>query len=171
MTMHNAHEIAKPWYREPWPWLLIAGPAVVVVASFYTLYLAIVSSDGLVDGDYYKDGLAINRVLAREDAAERLDMTARIDPEGGRLSVRLQGRAAPPKRLWVRFAHATRSGYDRNLLLARVADGSFQAALAPLAPGRWRIYLEDPAGPWRLAGEWQGGTRPFLLAARTGPTP
>ncbi|MFZ1910379.1 MAG: FixH family protein, partial [Burkholderiales bacterium] len=85
---HAAHEKGKPWYREPWPWLLIAGPAAVVVASFYTLYLAIVSADGLVDGDYYKDGLAINRVLAREDAAERLDMAARIDPEGGRLRVR-----------------------------------------------------------------------------------
>ena len=29
--------IAKPWYREPWPWLLMLGPAVVVVAGFITL--------------------------------------------------------------------------------------------------------------------------------------
>jgi len=167
--MHDAaHEKRKPWYREPWPWFLIAGPGIVVVASFYTLYLAIVSSSGLVDGDYYKDGLAINRVLAREDAAERLDMAARIDPEGGRLRVHLQGRAAPPAKLRLRFVHATRAGYDRSLLLARAADGSYQAALPLLAPGHWRIYVEDPGGQWRLAGEWSGGTRPFLLAARTG---
>ncbi|HUJ86839.1 MAG TPA: FixH family protein [Burkholderiales bacterium] len=166
--MHDAaHEKGKPWYREPWPWLLIAGPGAVVVASFYTLYLAIASADGLVDGDYYKDGLAINRVLAREDAAERLGMAARVDPEGGRLRVRLQGRAALPGSLQVRFAHATRAGYDRSLVLARAADGSYRAALPALAPGHWRIFIEDPRGQWRLAGEWLGGTRPFLLVART----
>jgi len=25
----------KPWYREPWPWLLMAGPATVLVAEDY----------------------------------------------------------------------------------------------------------------------------------------
>ena len=24
----------QPWYREPWPWILMAGPAIVVVAIF-----------------------------------------------------------------------------------------------------------------------------------------
>ncbi len=38
----------KPWYREPWPWLLMAGPAIVVVAGFLTLGFAIQSADGLV---------------------------------------------------------------------------------------------------------------------------
>ena len=61
----------RPWYREPWPWILMAGPAVVVVAGFFTLWLAVSTSDGLVVEDYYKQGLAINRVFAREDAAER----------------------------------------------------------------------------------------------------
>ena len=25
-----------PWYREPWPWILISGPAIVVVAGMAT---------------------------------------------------------------------------------------------------------------------------------------
>ena len=29
------------WYRHPWPWLLMAGPAIVVVAGLYTLFLAV----------------------------------------------------------------------------------------------------------------------------------
>ena len=33
-------EHSKPWYREPWPWLLMAGPAIVVVACIITIYLA-----------------------------------------------------------------------------------------------------------------------------------
>jgi hypothetical protein len=39
---------AKPWYREPWPWLLMAGPAAVVVASIVSAILAIATADPLV---------------------------------------------------------------------------------------------------------------------------
>ena len=38
----------RPWYREPWPWIIMSGPAIVVVASFVTLWLAIVSADGII---------------------------------------------------------------------------------------------------------------------------
>ena len=95
----------RPWYREPWPWILISGPAVVVVAGFVTLWLAVSSSDGLVAEDYYKQGLAINRVIEREEAAQKLGLTARIVPIPGRLVVRLSGTpGAHPPALFVRLA-------------------------------------------------------------------
>ena len=37
---HAGRSPAKPWYKYPWPWLLMAGPAIVVVAAFYTYHLA-----------------------------------------------------------------------------------------------------------------------------------
>jgi len=37
-----------PWYRQFWPWFIIALPASVVVASFVTLWLAISHPDHLV---------------------------------------------------------------------------------------------------------------------------
>lgn len=49
-----------PWYREPWPWLIMAGPAAVIVAGVYTTILAFSSTDGLAADDYYKQGLMIN---------------------------------------------------------------------------------------------------------------
>ena len=63
MTTLTENLLAKSWYREPWPWLLMMGPAIVIVAGFYTLWLAIQSNDGLVADDYYKRGLAINQTL------------------------------------------------------------------------------------------------------------
>lgn len=39
----------KPWYRYPYVWLVIAGPAIVVVAALYTGYVAYRDADGLVD--------------------------------------------------------------------------------------------------------------------------
>ena len=57
---------AQPWYREPWPWILMSGPAAVIVAGAVTTWMAFASADGLVADDYYKRGLAINAVLKRE---------------------------------------------------------------------------------------------------------
>ena len=69
MTLKNDNQ---PWYKDRWPWILIAGPATVVVAGFITLWMAVVSDDGLVTDDYYKQGLAINQTLARANDAFRL---------------------------------------------------------------------------------------------------
>jgi hypothetical protein len=68
---------AQPWYREPWPWLLMLGPLVVIVAGFVTAYLAVVSNDGLVEDDYYKQGLAVNQRTARAQRAAELGIEAR----------------------------------------------------------------------------------------------
>jgi len=45
-----------PWYRQFWPWFIIALPASVVVASFITLWLAISNPDHLVieDDEYQR---------------------------------------------------------------------------------------------------------------------
>lgn len=44
-----------PWYRQFWPWFIIALPASVVIASFYTLWLAISHPDQLVvDEEEYR---------------------------------------------------------------------------------------------------------------------
>jgi len=153
----------RPWYREPWPWIIMSGPAVVVVAGFVTLWLAVTTSDGLVVQDYYKEGLAINRVFAREDAAERLGIAAEVEPAHGALRVILAGRASPPA-LFVRLAHATRAGFDVTLRLARGADGSYRAALPPALPaGHWHVSIEDPRRIWRVAGVWTGAFAPFRL--------
>lgn len=45
----------RPWYREPWPWVAIAIPATAVVASMFTLYLAITNPDYLVVEDEQYD--------------------------------------------------------------------------------------------------------------------
>ncbi len=143
--------MSRPWYREPWPWLLMAGPAAVLVAGAATIWIAVASADGLVAEDYYRQGLAINKVLAREDAARRLGITAAVSLEGNLLSVQLEGQQ--PEALFVHLAHATRAGHDMRLRLAPAAKGVYQADLPPLPAGRWRIVIEDPRSTWRIAKE------------------
>ncbi|BEP35616.1 hypothetical protein GmRootV59_25870 [Variovorax sp. V59] len=52
------------WWRHPLLWMVIAGPALVVVASFVTLWYAWDSPDPLVSEDYYRRGVEINKTLA-----------------------------------------------------------------------------------------------------------
>jgi hypothetical protein len=142
---------ARPWYRHRWPWLLISGPAAVLVAGAATLWLALASADGLVADDYYKQGLAINKRLAREEAARRLGVSAVVTLNGERIRVELKG--PTPEALFVHLAHATRAGHDVRLRLAPVAPGEYEAALDTLPRGRWRVVIEDPRGTWRISQE------------------
>ncbi len=141
----------EPWYRHPWPWLLISGPAIVIVAGFVTLWIAISTSDGLVADDYYKQGLAINKRLAREESAQRLGISADVALSPGKIRIALRGQA--PEALFVQLAHATRAGHDLRLRLAPVSPGMYEAALDKLPPGHWRVVIEDPRGTWRIAKE------------------
>jgi hypothetical protein len=141
---------AQPWYRERWPWILMAGPAIVVVASLITAWLAIRSDDGLVVDDYYKQGLAINKILRRSEAAERLGITAELHLVDDRVRVRLGAAAGGP--LTLKFAYPTRAGMDQSLKLTMVRPGVYEGRLQPLRPGRWHVFLEQR--DWRLAGDW-----------------
>lgn len=146
---------AQPWYREPWPWLLMAGPALVVVAGAVTMWLAIEGHDGLVADDYYKRGLAINQVLARDEAARVHGYAASVtfDQRFGRVRVALRGDDLPPA-LLLNLAHPTRAGEDRIVPLARVASGVYEGVLQPPAAGRWRLSVEDAGRTWRLNTDW-----------------
>lgn len=139
-----------PWYRYRAVWLLISGPAIVVVAGFITLFIAWHSEDGLVADDYYKRGLAINRTLAREARAQALHLSASLQLDNDRVVVQLTGApdAAP---VMLRFVHPARADRDRAIALPASAQGRFEAALPALAPGRWGVVLEADA--WRLEGD------------------
>jgi hypothetical protein len=63
MTEKNS-TLAQPWWKFGHVWLVLSGPAIVVVASFITLYLAMTHVDPVLDEDYYRKGININKTLA-----------------------------------------------------------------------------------------------------------
>lgn len=146
---------AKRWYREPWLWLLMAGPAAVLVAGAITIFLAVWSDDGLVADDYYRRGLAINQTLARDQLAARLGLHATVRLlASGVVQVTLKGEGTPPPALVLRLVHPTRAGEDWSLSLSRAEAGVYRGQSAPLPSGRRDVILEDDTGTWRLTGEW-----------------
>ena len=144
-----------PWYRHRWPWLLMIGPAIAVVASVASLVIAVRTDDGLVADDYYKRGLAINQTLERGARAAALGVAATVDvASDGTVAVRLDGgdgsEEARPAALRLRLAHPTRAGDDRAATLVADGGGSYAGRVTPVGAGRWRVIVETDRG--RLPG-------------------
>lgn len=149
----------KPWYREPWPWILMAGPAIVVVAGFVTAWLAVVSNDGLVSDDYYKQGLAINQRIARDQEAVTRGLTGELltgsDGHELRLFLASRSESALPEVLILNLKHPTRAGNDQRLELKRDGAGFYAGRLTKPLAGRWHVSIEDAEEQWRLTADWK----------------
>ena len=144
----------EPWYRVPFVWLVGVLPLTAVVASFISLALAVRSDTGLVEDDYYKRGMEINRVLDRDRAAAAEGLESRLVLDDAhhelRLSLSAHTHESLPQNVELKLMHATRAGFDKTLILPRQADGSYRAPLPDFVPGHWDVQLS--AQNWRLVG-------------------
>ena len=142
-----------PWYRQAWPWFLISLPATAVIAGFATAWIAVVTDDGLVVDDYYKQGLAIQKTIDRTREAARRGMHAELVFTANLVEIRLNSvaGASVPDTLFLTVSHPTRGGMDQAISLVG-SDGNYNAELAALRPGHWNILLEDESRQWRLSG-------------------
>lgn len=62
MSMNNL-----PWWRHGHVWLLISGPALVIVAGVITAWIAVSHPDPVLSEDYYRQGLDINKTMRQEE--------------------------------------------------------------------------------------------------------
>ena len=152
---------SRPWYREPWPWLLMSGPVAAVVGGLVTAYIAVANDDPLVVDNYYKEGLAINRVLERDQAASQRGYRAQVlfAEDHARVRVYLAGASgALPEVLVLRLVHPTQAGQDRTVTVKATQAGWYEGNVDGLAPAtRWGVQLEGGQRDWRLTGEWRTG--------------
>jgi negative regulator of sigma E activity len=58
----STQQQSRPWWREPWPWILMAGPAAAIVACIITIVLAVqnFSDQAITDGGL-KRGLVVSK--------------------------------------------------------------------------------------------------------------
>jgi hypothetical protein len=145
----------RPWYTQFWPWLLIAIPAATVIAGIATIWLASREPVALVVDDYYKEGLAVNRDLAKHRLASERGLSAALafDGAAGTVQVTLQGRSDPPA-LTLTLVHPLAMNQDRSIPLQRSSAGHY-GAQAAIPDDRWYMDLEgaDGGSTWRLSGE------------------
>jgi uncharacterized protein len=146
----------KPWYREPWPWILMAGPAIVIVAGLVTAWIAYTYGDPLVSEDYYRKGLAAPQTLASSERAHALGLEARVRLSADdTVSVVLDaehGDFNAPAEIRLTLSHPTRAGLDQTQVLIR-EGGTYLGRLHLPASGHWLLLIENEAQGWRMLGK------------------
>ena len=146
----------KPWYRQFWPWFLIALPGSVVIAGLTTVYIAFNGADSLVSDNYYRDGLAINQRLEQDHLAMEMGLSAdiRLDSESGELFVTLHGSEISAPTLCLQLIHPVDDKRDRELILSLMAPNYYRADLDSQLSYRYYLrLLPEPEREWRLNGE------------------
>lgn len=154
-------------------WAMIGIPAAAVLASFYTLYLAVSGSEPELPPQYVSEGSALDADFARAQRAIDAGITVRIDwlqqqrPAMVEATYSSKSGVEGPQRLSVRLTHATLPSLDQMLELARI-DGSdrYRADIDSLPPGAWLI--EVAAADWRLRGRLESSNGSVILGSTDG---
>ncbi|EGV35993.1 TPA: FixH family protein [Neisseria weaveri] len=159
-----AEQQSKVWYKEPWPWLLMAGPIIVVFAGFYTYYLAQKNAADLVSDDYYKDGKHIDILLHRDEEALKRNIHAQIliSPNNSAAKVFVSGDFDKKEPLNLVLLHPSKKSEDQTVVLKAeqnyVASGDkieYSAVFKPLPhANHWYVRVEDTGGKWRVEDKW-----------------
>ncbi|WP_037586757.1 FixH family protein [Stenoxybacter acetivorans] len=163
-SLSSTKKTTRPWYKEPWPWLLMAGPAIVVVAGFITFYIANTRGDSLVTDDYYKEGKNIGLQLQRDEAAVSRNIEAQIliNPDNNQAKVFISGKFDPAESINLLWVHPTRKEWDQSVVLKRdetmplSGDKAVYTADFKTLPNsnHWYVRLEDAKAQWRVQAQW-----------------
>ncbi|MDB5966433.1 MAG: FixH protein [Polaromonas sp.] len=60
----QSHGLVRPWWKEPYVWMVIGGPASAVIACAITAVYILSGPEAVVSENYYKEGLALGRAVA-----------------------------------------------------------------------------------------------------------
>jgi len=132
---------------------MVAFFCTVTAVNAVMIYKA-VSTFGGDTADSYRIGLYYNRRLAEEHAQDRLgwSQTVAYEASDGYLHVTLKdrdGRGIDNLNLVAAIGRPATNTSDRDVTLAGLGGGRYQASLPDLAEGTWAIALaaiEDHAG-------------------------
>jgi len=152
----------RQWRRNPVAWLMIAIPAITVVAGFWTLWL--IASDSGVDAhpDKVRRTAQVQVTSLEPDIeAARLGLSARVslDEQGVVVAVRPTAGPVAPQ---LQLVHPIESSLDRDLALAPDPRG-WRSAESPEGEQAWHLRLLAADGSWRLVGRYQPGETEVLL--------
>jgi len=138
------------WYKEPWAWLVFILPAIAVIASITTYFIANHEPDSLVIGDYYKRGKAINFEISKIKLAQKLGMQFALKLTDNELVIKPTGIEKEFPLLNVNFYHPTLANKDFYLALTADANGNFRHHFKTPISGKWRITLSSFKNNWRI---------------------
>lgn len=145
--------MVKPWYKQFWPWFLIALPATVVIWTIMTVIVFTQNSVDLVTEDYYKKGKGINVDISKVNIAKELGLSASINEKGNSVIITLdKGKLDHFPAISAMFVHRTLPDRDFTKLLTADASGNYTLTLDHEMQGPWFIELSPHDSEWLVQG-------------------
>ncbi|MCW8108398.1 FixH family protein [Alteromonas ponticola] len=141
----------SPWYKQFWPWFLIAIPLASFAMGFLILHLASNTTDSLVVDDYYKEGKVINARLDKIEEARRQNISTHLSIRDGAVAVAFtSGMPKDGQALKLSFYHVTLEEKDVSLLLSQDANGVYRGFTESSLDGKWKITLTPMDESWKI---------------------
>jgi len=166
------------WHRNPVFILTWGLPAVAVIASIFTVGIAIRGSDGQLPEQYHWEGFQLDRDFSRAARAAELGVRASFSglDRNGACELRLRMEGVAPDLLSLALSHGTRAELDRRLAFERIpaetgwSDGSvlYRGMCTDLPEGTWRVELVDSVNDWAIRKTVRTSLGALTLAGVTG---
>jgi uncharacterized protein len=69
--------VSRPWWKEFYVWMVIAGPLSAVIACAITAVYILRGPDALVSEDYYREGIALGAAVKKAEPPMQPAQTGR----------------------------------------------------------------------------------------------
>lgn len=143
----------KPWYKQFWPWFLIALPLTVVIWTTITVIIFANHSVSLVTEDYYKKGKGINIDLSRINVAKDLGLGASVLSTQDEIILEFDKGTLPHyPALNISFAHRTLPDHDFDVMVTADANGRYKIQTEQAIQGPWFVQITPHDKQWLIQG-------------------
>ena len=143
-----------PWYRQFWPWFILAILSWGVVSATITLSVALKNPPHMITGDYARLGKALVDTHVRADRAEELGLAGTLSAANDEWLLRLDATELPAQQLVLLVQHPTDSTRDRQVVLNRTGPGEYRASAIEI-PVRGRLIVSDLQQTWWISSSFQ----------------
>ena len=157
----------RPWYREPFMWLVVALPLSSVVAGVSLLVLATGGSATDSAPEKVQRMAQVQQTdLAPDQRARALALSARGRRSSDGLEISMAG-VDLPAHLMLQLVHPSDAQRDLTLVLAG-GEGRWTWSGQVDTGHAWRLRLAPADGRWRLVGQLPAGVDAFELKPALG---
>ena len=112
----------SPWYKQPWLWFLLVPLIATVLYSIVFISASILTRDGLVKDDYYKQAKEIHRDNSKDQIASEMGLSAslHLDTVTGDINLEITSNTDNPlpSELILDVIHPTQEKLDTAITLS-----------------------------------------------------
>ena len=144
----------NPWYKEPWPFILISITGLGVVAGSTLAYIGLSNPPEIVRGEFGSLAKFITEDDSRIQEARALGLVGRLGLDGETilLSLSASDLSSLPEQLMVQFQHPASSAGDSVAMLVHHGGGEYRGPYTEPPHARAHVRVTDLTQNWSLAG-------------------